>query len=129
MEQVYRIMGIRPRVTSVEGFNAQLRTRLDVLARMLKEDRIMINDKLRMRNRMARGLVNSLNNFALEVSEIDDGRFLDKPTRITVKEWKHSIDALHYILMNYEQSDYRQVRRNADEVRAQAKRRAARGRI
>lgn len=109
---VYKIMGIRPRVTSIEGFNAHLRTRIEVLRKMFKEDRIMLNEKLRMRNRMARGLVNSLNNFATEPSKIDDTRFIDVPTSDTKKDWKHSIDALHYILMNYECEDYRAVKRN-----------------
>lgn len=109
---VYKIMGIRPRVTSIEGFNAKLRTRIEVLRKMFKEDRIMINEKLRMRNRMERGLVNSLNNFATEPSKIDDTRFIDKPTADTIKDWKHSVDALHYILMNYECEEYRRVKRN-----------------
>ncbi len=113
-EWVWNVMGIRPRVTSVEGFNAHLRTRLDVLKKMLKEDKIMINEKLRMRNRMARGLVNSINNFATEVSEVDEGRFLDKPTTVTKEEWKHCIDALHYILMNYENEEYRKAKRNQE---------------
>lgn len=113
-EWVWHTMGIRPRVTSIEGFNAHLRTRLDVLKKMLKEDKIMINEKLRMRNRMARGLVNSINNFATEISEVDEGRFIDKPTDITKKEWKHCIDALHYILMNYENDEYRKAKRNQE---------------
>jgi len=29
-----------------------------------------------------------------------------------VQEWKHSIDAIHYVLMNYEHDVYRKVTRN-----------------
>jgi len=117
-EIVYEVLGIRPRVASVPGMNAYLRTRLDALADVLKMDKLIINEALRKRNRKARGVINAINNFALEVSEVDEGRFIDKCTRETILEWKHSIDAIHYVLMNYEHEIYRKVLRNQKDKMA-----------
>lgn len=120
---VYRVMGIRPRVTSVPGMNAFLRTRLDALAELLRTQRFFINESLRKRNRLARGTVNSINHFALETSEVEEGRHLDKPTRETLREWKHAIDSLHYVFMNYEHKVYRKAHRNTKEARQAHRRR------
>ncbi len=117
-EIVYAMLGIRPRVTQIKGRNSQLRTRLDVLDEMLREKRIIINDKLRPRHNRSRGVINAIKNFALKPSKTDEGREIDAPTPETNQEWKHSIDAIHYVLMNYEHRAYEKVmRNNPDKLR------------
>lgn len=109
---VHKMLGVRPRVASVPGRNAMLRTRLDALDEMLKNNRVIINSTLKPKNTRSRGLVNAIKNFSLQKSRSDEGRELDRPTSETVQEWKHSIDAIHYVLMNYEHDVYRKVTRN-----------------
>lgn len=108
---VYKHLGVRAKVTSVQGRNAVLRSRLDALSRMLSDKRLLISDKIRPRHTRSRGVVNAIRNFALEPS-VEEGREVDIVTNETSREWKHSIDAIHYVLMNYEHEVYRRVLRN-----------------
>jgi hypothetical protein len=103
---VKRIMGVRPKIHHING-TGQLMTRLDVIAKMLQQKKIFINRALLPSNRHSRGIVNSLRNFEVKSVRGVDGRFVDEITPKTKSEWKHSIDALHYILMTNERGAYR----------------------
>lgn len=103
---VRRILGVRPKIHHINGTGA-LFTRLDVIAKQLSHNRLFINRALMPSTRHSRGIINSLRNFALQPVRGVDGRFTDEITAETKKEWKHSIDALHYILMTNEHGAYR----------------------
>lgn len=109
-EIVRKLMQIKPTFTSVEGFNSVLRTRLDVLDSLLVKQRIKINEELKPRSSHELGIVNSIKQFATEKMKEDQDNFIDRPTRDTIQRWKHSIDALHYILMKYEHGEYRRAK-------------------
>jgi hypothetical protein len=103
---VRRIMGVKPRIHHING-TGHLGTRLDVIAKLLQQNKILINRALMPRNRHSRGIVNSLRNFEVKSVKGVDGKFVDEITAKTKAEWKHSIDALHYILMTNEHAAYR----------------------
>ena len=108
-EIVYRKMGIRPKRTHVGYRTGEVQVRLDVLETLLDRDRILINEDLVPRSPSAGGIVNSLRNFATRKLKGDAENFTDVPTTDTLERWKHSVDAVHYLLMEYEKPEYRKV--------------------
>lgn len=124
---IYEELGIRPKYYDVHGFNAELRTRNDVLATMLADGRIVFNANMAPNHRRQPGVINSILNYALKPADKeDDAKFLDKPTASTVKLWKHAVDAIHYVLMHHETAVYRRVRMGVDRDRIEARRAAQR---
>jgi hypothetical protein len=103
---VFRILRVRPHYKDVRGYNAVLRLRLEAVEELLKNDRIVFNKKLKPTNRKKGGIINGIKNFSLEAIKDIDEKFDDRPDAATIKYWKHPIDALHYILMEYEHSTY-----------------------
>jgi hypothetical protein len=126
---IYEELGVRPKFYDVHGFNAELRTRNDVLANMLIENRIVFNDTMTPTHRRQPGCINSILNYSLkEADREDDAKFLDHPTAATKKLWKHAIDAIHYVLMHYETTVYRRVRMGVDRDKIEARRASSRQR-
>jgi len=110
---IKRVMGIRPKCYQIPNTGALL-TRLDVIAMLLQEKKLFINRALLPRSRKVRGIVNSLRNFAFKEVKDLEGHFIDEITVETKNEWKHSIDAVHYVLMNNEYGAYRKVQLGAN---------------
>jgi len=106
---IKRVMGIRPKTRLIPNTGALL-TRLDVIALLLKERKLFINKALMPRSRRTRGVINSLRNFAFKEQKNLESHFIDEITSETKNEWKHSIDAMHYVLMTNEYETYRRVR-------------------
>jgi hypothetical protein len=120
---VYEKLGIRPKYTDVLGYNAELRTRNDVLAEMLESGRLLFSDRLAPLSRRDPGVINSILNYELKpVSKSEEASYVDKPTSTTIKLWKHGTDATHYILMELEKEVYRRVRMGTDRAKINARR-------
>lgn len=103
-------MGITPYYVDTLGFNAKLRIRLEALKELLRDGKILFNDKLIPKSRTAQGVLNSIQNFAVKVSQDSEEQFVETVTRATKDLWKHHIDALHYIVMRYEHGTYRRAK-------------------
>lgn len=117
---IKRVMGIRPKCYLVPNTGALL-TRLDVIELLLLEQRLFINRALLPRSRKTRGIVNALRNFSFKEVKDLEGHFVDEITVETKNEWKHSIDALHYILMHNEYAAYRRVALGANSTKSRRK--------
>jgi hypothetical protein len=118
---IRRVMGIRPKCYQIPNTGALL-TRLDVIDRLLRERKLFINKALLPRSRKTRGIINALRNFAFKEGKDTEGHFIDEITSETKNEWKHSIDALHYILMNNEYGYYRQAALGSQVTRGKHRR-------
>ena len=71
---IYDAFGIRPRyLYNRHIFNKDLRTRLDVLERLMVQKRLLFNRDLMPRSTKSLGVINSIRNFALK--KIDDTEF------------------------------------------------------
>lgn len=105
---VYRKMGIRVKKHHVGYKTGEVHVRLDVLEQLLKEDRIIINRDLVSRSPSTPGVVNGIRNFATRKA-VDGENFTDRPTTETMEKYKHFVDAIHYILMQYERPTYQRV--------------------
>jgi len=111
---IFEELGVRPRYDDPHVFNRSVRLRNDVLADMLQSGGILFNETLRPKHPKAPGVINSILNYSLvQADKEDDQKFLDKPTNITNKLWKHFIDAIHYGLMHSETGIYRRLKVNS----------------
>jgi hypothetical protein len=110
---IRRVVGIRPKCYQIPN-TGDLITRLNVIDMLLRERQLFINKALLPRSRKTRGIVNSLRNFAFKEVKDLEGHFIDEITVETKNEWKHSIDAVHYVLMNNEYGAYRRVNMGAN---------------
>lgn len=113
LQIVYEKLGVRPRAHHIGAKSGELYVRLDVIEEMLRNDQIFVNDALKPRSNQQLGLVNSLKNFATRKTDADKEKFVDKPTRDTLERWKHSIDALHYVLLCLSAGTYQKVVRDS----------------
>lgn len=115
---IYDAFGIRPRyLYNRHIFNKDLRTRLDVLERLMVQKRLLFNRDLMPRSTKSLGVINSIRNFALK--KIDDTEFFqDVPTPESERLWKHFIDAMHYALVQFEEGEYKRVRPGESRKRA-----------
>lgn len=107
-EIIYRKLKVRPKYRSVNN-NHLLVRRLDVIANMLAAGKIVFAESLRPRTSGSPGIINGLRNFATKRMQSDDENFTDKPTHETLEKWKHYIDAISYVLMQYEKGEYQKV--------------------
>lgn len=108
---VYEELGVRPKFKRKMNYNSQLRTRNDVLADFLARGKIIFNEDMLPIHSRQPGVINSVLNFELKsaVKTDDESRFEDKVTASTNKLWKHAIDAIHYVLMHYEDAVYKRI--------------------
>jgi len=110
-EIIRRLLGIAPKYVDVKGFNAELRLRCDVIAKMLEDGRLVFNSTMLPTESRSPGCINSILGFTLKPLEKGvEGEYDDHPTESTKKRWKHAIDAIHYVLMWHETNTYERVR-------------------
>lgn len=102
-------LGIRPNNKHIGEKTGHLYVRLDVIETLLTEGKLFISDSLLPKAANQLGMINALKNFATRKADQDPEQFIDKPTRDSLERWKHPIDALHYILMQYERGVYTRI--------------------
>jgi len=107
-EIIYRKLKIRPKHKIIRNTH-HLNTRLDVLASMLAAGKIVFAENLKPKTSASPGVINGIRNFATKKMASDPENFIDKPTPETLEKWKHYIDALHYVFMEYERGEYQRV--------------------
>ncbi|MEK9736245.1 MAG: hypothetical protein VW239_02860 [Candidatus Nanopelagicales bacterium] len=108
-EIVYRKIGIRPKRTHVGYRTGEVYVRLDVLETLLDQNKLIINADLLPKSTAHNGIINSIRGFSTRKMKEDAENFVDAPTTETMQRFKHAIDALHYLLMEYEKPEYRKV--------------------
>jgi hypothetical protein len=107
-EIIYRKLRVRPKDKIIRNTH-HLNTRLDVLANMLAAGKIVFAEHLRPRTTHAPCAYNGLRNFATRKMKSDPENFIDTPTPETLERWKHYIDAMHYVFMEFERGEYQRV--------------------
>jgi hypothetical protein len=116
-EIIYRKLKVRPKHRIIKN-TGHLHVRLDVIANMLAGGKIVFAEHLKPKGTSSPGVINGLRNFATRKMKDDPENFIDEPTTETKEKWKHYVDAMHYIFMEYEKGEYQRVVPQAKRGRA-----------
>lgn len=93
---------VRAKLKVPTGKQATLAYRLNSIQKLLSERKIFFNERMRPRTTQEICAINAIKRFATKKMRSDDENFSDVVTTETNEKWKHTIDALHYILLEYE---------------------------